>query len=118
MTKIVDLTYLNELARGNKEFMAEMIGIFLEHANSNLEDLKKYIKAKDWKEAENICHKMKSSYAYFGVKDLQELMNEMENACNKGLIDENRFLVIIAQADDKTALAIKELDQELQQLRN
>ena len=114
--KTTDLSYLKELARGNNEFIVEMIGIFLEQIKNNIDLLKSYINEKNWKEAEFLSHKMKSSYAYFGVSELQESMRVIETDCHTGEIDIPKLSRIIERAEELTGIVISELENELKNL--
>jgi HPt (histidine-containing phosphotransfer) domain-containing protein len=83
MEKHTDLTYLNQLANGSDEFISKMTGIFLEQTPEALENLDKHLAAGDWKGLRATAHKMKSSLSIMGIKELEPVVADLENFCEK-----------------------------------
>ncbi len=82
--KITDLTYLEELSAGSSGFVSEMIRMFLEQFPLNLESMEKAISDKDWKELYTIAHRMKPSISFVGIKDMDEVIEQIENYAGSG----------------------------------
>ena len=81
----INLTYLKQLADGNDTFIIEMIEMFLNKTPDALTEMNEYFKQENWKELRMIAHKIKPSYGYFGLPELQSQLAEIEQ-----LSDEQR----------------------------
>ena len=71
-SKVSNLNYLNELAKGKPEFVKEMIDIFLEDNREEIINLEKNIQNKDYLLIKEVAHKMKSTIAFVGLDHLIE----------------------------------------------
>ena len=71
-TRVSNLNYLNELAKGKTEFVKEMIDIFLVDNQEEIENLEKNIQNKDYLLIKEVAHKMKSTIAFVGLDHLIE----------------------------------------------
>jgi HPt (histidine-containing phosphotransfer) domain-containing protein len=77
-SSVTDLTYLNELANGDKAFINEMITVFLEQTPEAIVKLGNYCTEKNWKMLRATAHKMKPSFSFVGLKDLAAVINSIE----------------------------------------
>ncbi|WP_407429681.1 Hpt domain-containing protein [Arcticibacter sp.] len=75
----VDLSYLNDIAGGNVEFVIDMIDIFLEQTPGYFGQLGAAIQQQDWKAAGDMAHKIKPTLAFVGAEDLRVKMQELES---------------------------------------
>jgi HPt (histidine-containing phosphotransfer) domain-containing protein len=75
----VDLSYLNDIAGGNVEFVIDMIDIFLEQTPGYFEQLGTAIKQQDWKATGDVAHKIKPTLAFVGAENLRVKMQELES---------------------------------------
>lgn len=75
----VDLSYLNDIAGGNVEFVIDMIDIFLEQTPGYFEQLGTAIQQQDWKATGDVAHKIKPTLAFVGAEDLRVKMQELES---------------------------------------
>jgi HPt (histidine-containing phosphotransfer) domain-containing protein len=86
--KHIDLTYLKELSNGSKEFITEMITVFMEQTPIEIANLEKHLEAKDWKALRGTAHKMKPSFSFMGIKELESVVKTLEeNAGNETNLD-------------------------------
>src|SRR5690554_5187157 len=105
--KYTNLLYLIESSGNNKEFLKEMINIFLNQTPDLIEELKDFRIKEDWVEFRKIMHKIKPTFIMIGIDALNEvvikidkaakqgidlellpdLLNEMETVCNKAYIE-------------------------------
>jgi HPt (histidine-containing phosphotransfer) domain-containing protein len=104
MEKVTDLTYLEELSKGDMSFVKEMIGVFLEENPGEISALRQSIDESDFPMIYASAHKLKSSTPFVGIyshiKDhvleiedlarrregterMLELYREIEKVCNK-----------------------------------
>ncbi|WP_374163370.1 2-amino-4-hydroxy-6-hydroxymethyldihydropteridine diphosphokinase [Arcticibacter sp. MXS-1] len=74
----VNLSYLNDIAEGNKEFIIDMIDIFIEQTPVYFNQLATAIYEKDWKTAGDVAHKIKPTLAFIGVDAARDQMIEIE----------------------------------------
>lgn len=109
--KHIDLTYLKQLSNGSNEFINEMITVFMEQTPIEIGNLEKYLEAKDWKSLRAIAHKMKPSFSFMGMKELDSLIKLIEEyAANETNLDQ--LPEMISRIKNSCNEAIKELEIE------
>lgn len=110
--KVVNLDELYALARGNKEFIREMIGIFLEQNGADLETLEKAISEKDYETIQATSHRMKTSVGFMGLKQLLSPLAEMEETAitRSGIETIGRSFGTVKSV---SLLAVEEMKNEL-----
>lgn len=74
----IDLSYLNDVAGGNTEFIVEMIDIFIAQTPGHLEELTAAVAVKEWKKIAELSHKIKPTLAFIGVDSAKDVMAEIE----------------------------------------
>ncbi|MCB0737063.1 MAG: Hpt domain-containing protein [Bacteroidetes bacterium] len=74
----VDLSYLNEISGGDKEFIDEMINTFLEETPKDLAAIKEHSDSSNWTEVGKTAHKLKSSIKMFGLGNLKDEVLDIE----------------------------------------
>ncbi len=107
-----NLSYLESMTEGNKELIAELIGIFSTQVVEYSEQMLSLFKDKNWSELSKMAHKAKSSVAIMGMKDLSDELKRLEIMARKGE-DEDSYEAII----DHFAAECKEAVSELQQYK-
>lgn len=75
----IDLTYLKQIADNNKEFMVEMIEMFLQKTPEALLQMQEYLNTKNWHELRNVAHRIKPSFSYIGISEIHRLLAAIEN---------------------------------------
>ena len=80
----IDLTYLNEISGGDKEFIAEMIETFLEETPKDIAELEKLLADENWTAIGLVAHKLKSSIKMFGFEDVKNMAVYIEQSGKKG----------------------------------
>lgn len=86
--KHIDLTYLKQLSNGSNEFITEMITVFIEQTPIEIGNLEKYLNSKDWKSLRSTAHKMKPSFSFMGIKELESVIKLVEEyAANETNLD-------------------------------
>jgi HPt (histidine-containing phosphotransfer) domain-containing protein len=68
--KIIDLSYLTALAKGNKDFVKEMVSIFLADNPVELKALENGIKENNFEKIKSVAHKLKSTLPFIGIDKL------------------------------------------------
>ena len=82
-----DLSFLEEIADGNKEFMIESIDMFLVQTPEIFGNLTKSIASKDWNTTYALAHKVKSNLGFFGMDRIKGVMQEIEINAKAGGTD-------------------------------
>lgn len=77
-TRITSLNYLKEITGGESEIMKEFIQLFFEQIPEFVEDMKRYLADKKWKELGEVAHKAKSSVMTFGMEDLGIRLKQLQ----------------------------------------
>ncbi|MCW3120169.1 MAG: response regulator [Chitinophagaceae bacterium] len=76
---IIDLDYLHELAKGNKNFEMEMIRQFIVQVPAEIHSLKTAIDQKDFPAVTSIAHGLKSSVSFMGLAlKLEPVLRQIE----------------------------------------
>ena len=68
--KVSDLTYLNEISKGDANFIKEMISIFLSETPDEISQLENAIALSDFDKIRSISHHMKSTIPFIGLDSL------------------------------------------------
>src|SRR5689334_4001744 len=93
-SKYTDLTYLKPASSGTTEFLEKMISTSLTQNEEDIANLNKYLKEEDWEKVADTVHKMKPSFHFIGVKELQNTLIDLERfAHEKKNLEEIPFLV-------------------------
>ncbi|RYE36320.1 MAG: Hpt domain-containing protein [Sphingobacteriaceae bacterium] len=73
-----DLSFLEEIADGNKEFLLESIDMFLVQTPEIFSNISVSIATKDWVSTASLAHKVKSNLGFFGMDRIKNEMQEIE----------------------------------------
>jgi len=115
MEKYFDLTSLNEISEGDKEFTFTMISYFVEHTPIALENLNARINAQEWPEVRLIAHKLKPQLIYMGIHSIQQDVELIEQYSNQK-IHLDQIPAMAAKTEKYCLLAIEQLKEELKKL--
>ncbi len=80
MTNHVDLTELDKVADGDKEFMQETLTLLVDEIPENLKNISTYVADNDIVSLKKIVHKMKSSFMLIGMKELWPIIQMIEKS--------------------------------------
>lgn len=81
---VVDFKDIEEMARGNKAFIVEMIELFLEKNPLDISEIETAITANDLKTVRAISHRMKTSVGFMGLKQVGRVLGEIEEKAESG----------------------------------
>lgn len=83
--KVTNLTYLNEISKGDANFIKEMISIFLSESPDEISQLGKAITSVNFDKIRSVSHHMKSTIPFVGLDLLigKELEQIEDLALNK-----------------------------------
>ncbi len=88
-----------------------MISVFVAQMPGDMEKLEKHLNDKDWKTLHSVAHKMKPSFSFMGIKELEKvilLVNEY-SATETNL---EQLPSLISKIKNVSTLAIAELEIE------
>lgn len=80
----LNLTYLNDLADGDQDFVHEVLGIFRDHTPAELNKLQIAFETEDRETIKLIAHKLKSSAANLGMEDARQKFIRIEELIKAG----------------------------------
>lgn len=107
---MIDMGYLEQVAKGNIAFMLEMINIFLVRTPETLLELEQVILGRNWEMVGFLAHKLKATYAYMGMLDLKEYLIIIERNAKTGT-ELEMILPLFLKIREQTTEAIREIDQ-------
>src|SRR5687768_5934613 len=92
--KVVDLTYVKDLSRGNKDLIKEIITIFLAENPGEIKTIEKAMNENNYGVIKSTAHKLKSTIPFIGLdkivgNDVAEMEALAANASNMEMIKEH-----------------------------
>jgi len=107
---ISDLNYLKSMSGGDAKFISEMIDLFREQVDEYSEQMPELLRNEDYINLSKLAHKAKSSVAVMGMKQVAELLKELEILANEGKEIE-RYQAMVDEFLEKSHLAVIELEK-------
>lgn len=115
MKTIVDLTYLETVCEGDKEFMQEMIQAFLNTIPDNMSEIRTLAGSGDWAELARVAHKMKPSVTFMGIEPLKEKIIALESAAKQGT-DVSLMKQLATEIEAVVEQAVTELNRLVEEI--
>ncbi len=111
----VDMSYLNDIADGNAEFIIDMIDIFLEQTPAYFEQLSNAIREKDWKMAGDVAHKIKPTLTFMGAAEAKEQMAEIEHKARalEGVEEIEEMFINLRESCNSLYSSLEKIKQNL-----
>ena len=78
MDTLYDLSKLQEIAKGNQEFINRMIQMFIDQGPSSVKEITEAFKAKDFSKVNKVAHRFKTSVNNMGISALKTDITEIE----------------------------------------
>ncbi|NNF01873.1 MAG: hypothetical protein HKN22_04245 [Bacteroidia bacterium] len=113
--RLTNLDFLHEISDGNMEFFKEFIQTFLDSAPESLEHLQKAIESNDWETIKKTAHKIRPSFNYLGLKDLEKTANKLEQYASEGT-NLGEIPAMVEEICTVCSKAIAELQNDLRSL--
>lgn len=102
--ELYSLKKLKEISRGNKDFVKNMINVFIESASTSIEEMNVALKDNDIKTLKKIAHKLRPSVSNMQIKSLYNILKDVE------------FEAETLQNNGKLESKISEIEQILKQV--
>ncbi|RED26846.1 Hpt domain-containing protein [Flavobacterium cutihirudinis] len=109
--RVIDFSFLEEMACGDENFKNEMIGLFIEKIPEQSEQLLEALKNNDHETVRRTAHNMKSSIDIFMLTDLALCLSIIEEEASKG-----EFTTEIADKINIVHCGIEEVVKVLKEL--
>ncbi len=100
---LYDLTQLNEISRGDEDFIQQMIGIFIQQSKISMDELTENIQCNDLPKVASVAHKFKSSvgnicrpFIYEDIKRIEQIALHGGDA-SELVLTAQRFLKSISE---------------------
>ncbi|MCX6352952.1 MAG: response regulator [Bacteroidetes bacterium] len=113
--KLINLTYLRELADGSVDFMIDMMHMFIDATPKQVAELKTHFENGNYADVKAIAHKLKPSPGFLGVHDLSTTFHSLEKAAIDGM-DTRLIAGLIETAEAMTNQIVIELHAEMKDL--
>jgi PAS domain S-box-containing protein len=112
-TSCINLDFLREISDGNEAFYKEFIQLFLNSAPQSITEMQKSHDECNWENLRQVSHKIKPSFNYIGLKELNLAAAKIEDYSKK---QENldQIPLLIEKIRSTCEIAFKELQMEIQ----
>ncbi|MEO9534396.1 MAG: response regulator [Crocinitomicaceae bacterium] len=110
----LDLKELKNLAAGDQEFYLDMLQTFIEGTEEGVKKIAACLTQSDWENMAEYAHKIASPCKHIGAINLHKDLKEIEKICRDNG-DTSRIQDIFDNVEANAALAIKEVQEEIDQ---
>ncbi len=111
----IDLSYLEEIANGNTDFIIEMIDLFLQQAPESLALISDKINKKEFNAVGNTAHKLKPTFAMIGVLAGRELAERIEKS-SRGAYELELLPELVEELTTIATMSVEKLNRKKQDL--
>ena len=73
-----DLTTIKRISKNDNAVISKYIHAFIKSSHEQLQDIDKLMDGNKWDGVADILHKMKTSVAYFGMNDIEQIVIQAE----------------------------------------
>ena len=106
---ITDLEYLKTMSGGDAAFIREMIDLFREQVDEYKQLMPEFLRNKDYDSLSKMAHKAKSSVAVMGMKNVADLLKDLELLASK-VEEVDRYESLVNEFLQQSELAVLELE--------
>lgn len=110
--KIIDLSFLTNLADGNSDFIKKMLEIYLKQTPENLHSLELSLENQNYRELAATAHKMRSSVPYVGLHEAEKMLEKLEYEA-KQKINTEKFTDTVAELIKICETSLIQVKEEL-----
>ena len=113
--EFINTEYLETVSGGNKEIVAELVGIFRDQVHEIADEMKTLNAKYDYYSLGLLAHKAKSSVAIMGMNDLATMLKTFELEGKEGKNKEN-YNLYIERYEREASHAVIELENYINNL--
>lgn len=85
MSKIIKLTYLEDISGGDTKFIKEMLELYLSTTATEVSELNELFDKKDIISIGQLAHKLKAPIQMLGITELYNIIKGIEESCKTGI---------------------------------
>lgn len=108
---LYDLAKLEEISRGNKDFVEKMIRLFVEQVPASIEEMQAAYLERNFEIIKKVAHRIKPSIDNMGVSSLKAEIREIETLAMENT-DSPKLIKLIQQLDSKIRKVVDKLRQD------
>lgn len=111
MSKIIKLTYLEDISGGDTSFIKEMLALYISTTATEVSKLNELFEKKDVIAIGQLAHKLKAPIQMLGITELYNTMKGIEDCCKTGMNIENLHENIqkSIQLTEESAVEVKKI---------
>lgn len=113
----IDLSRLEQFTGGDPSFTIQLMSVFLEQVPQSVEAIEKLLPGKQWQEIFPVAHKIKSSFAVFGLEDLRSCIEKIE-MYSRDEVHLEEIPLLFSNYKQRCEKAVTSLKGELNKLKN
>lgn len=108
---LYNLNQLEQIAKGNKEFVKKMVALFINQAPSSMKEIEDAYHSKDYEKIMKIAHRLKPSIDNMGIVSIKNDIRELEKNIDNYVASDTLELYIkkIGQVIDSVVVELKSL---------
>ena len=107
---LYNLEKIQEISRGNDDFVNRMIGLFIQEIPQSLMSLEKHLEEEEWEMLKQVAHSIKPSIQMMGIKGVGNQLGELEELAGEGTQPEE-MRVRVKSVTEACRLAIAQLQK-------
>ncbi|MBL7920041.1 MAG: Hpt domain-containing protein [Bacteroidia bacterium] len=111
-----DLSQLIQLSHGSKDFVANMLEIFIKSAGEIMAQLKGALVVDDWNKVSELSHKAIPSFHFMGLINFSDELRYIEQNAKKE-IEHARIHELIGFIDKNMVVILKDLKEEAEKYK-
>ncbi len=112
MSKIIDLSYLNEISGGDSSFIKEMLELYVSTTAQEARLYYDLLSQQNYEGIGHLAHKMKAPIQMLGANELFNLIRSLEKFGKEGSNIE-QMPAIIGEVQKQVELSIQEINEIL-----
>ncbi len=112
MSKIIDLSYLNEISGGDSNFIKEMLELYVNTTATEARQYYDLLNAHNYDAIGHLAHKMKAPIQMLGANDLYNLVRSLEKYGKEGS-NLDQIPAIIDEIQKQVEISIIEIKELL-----
>jgi HPt (histidine-containing phosphotransfer) domain-containing protein len=109
---LIDLNHLEKISGGNKDFIREILQIFLEQTPREIAKLREYLEHDEMEKVEYYAHKLKSATDSIGFSEGRQLFNQIEDCARLGKPD--MIAPLVQNVSEVCSVACQQVSKKLE----
>lgn len=107
-TNLTDLTYLRTMTDGDADMLQVMLDMLIAEIPEETEKMNTFATTQQWHDLFQVSHKMKTTLAFIGNKEMTELNKSIED-CTRKELDLETVPDMLERLTELSKIAVEEL---------